>query len=803
MAGSRKLSIHPNWIKFEEERKQRSEVVMSEPEAALHEQHEWLRVTLSSIGDAVITTDTSGNITFLNAVAQSLTGWTLEQATGVPLHDVFNIVNEETRRTVENPATRAMREGLVIGLANHSLLVGKDGTERPIDDSAAPIRNSKGEIAGVVLVFRDVTDRRRQEHALRDCLTYCENIVRTLREPFLVMDERLRVRTANRAFYDTFQVSPEETVNRSVFELGNRQWDIPKLRTLLQEILPNNHSFHDFVVEHDFPTIGRRTILLNARQIRRDSDGEALILLAMDDITESRRQKEALEASERRYRRLFESARDGILILDARTGKIVDANPFMTEMLDYTKDELLGRELWEIGLFQDIEVSRAAFRELQDRGYIRYEDLPLQSKSGRQADVEFVSNLYRVDHTPIIQCNVRDITTRRQLEKAKVQAETLADSNRRKDEFLAMLSHELRNPLSAIMNASHLLSIDSANETPIQQEARGMIERQVAQLAHLVDDLLEVSRISTGRIRLYPEHVDMRGIVARGVETMRTLFHQHRHELTVTQPTEPIWLYADPVRLEQVVENLLANAAKYSNEGGHVWLTLQQQGNDAVLSVRDCGIGIAPETLPRIFDLFAQAERSLDRSQGGLGIGLTLVKRLVEMHGGEVDVFSQLGVGSEFLVRLPLRSPLTMHPQRTPAETGWKPTPSLRVLVVDDNVDQAQSAALLLRASGHDVQVAFSATTALEVALEFQPNVVLLDIGLPEIDGYEVARRLRQNPHTEHFRLIALTGYGQDTDRQRSAAAGFDAHLVKPVDPRKLEETLSNVGLTDKDNTPS
>jgi PAS domain S-box-containing protein len=651
-------------------------------------------------------------------------------------------------------------------------------------------------------VFRDVTDRRRREHALRDCLTYCENIVRTLREPFLVLDKRLRVKSANRAFYETFQVSPKETENRSVFELGNHQWDIPKLRTLLEEILPNNHSFRDFEVEHDFPTIGRRSILLNANQIRRDSDGEELILLAMDDITERRRQEEALRTSERSYRRLFESARDGILLLDARTGKIVDANPFMKEMLDYTKEELLGRELWEIGVFQDIEASRAAFRDLQDRGYIRYEDLPLQSKSGRQAEVEFVSNLYTVDHTPVIQCNVRDITARRQLEKAKVQAETLADTNRRKDEFLAMLSHELRNPLSAIMNASHLLSIDSETETPIQQEARGIIERQVAHLAHLVDDLLEVSRISTGRVRLYPEHVDMRGIVARAVETMSPLFHQHRHELTVTQPTEPIWLYADPVRLEQVVENLLANAAKYTNEGGQVWLTLQQQGNDAVLSVRDCGVGIAPEILPRIFDLFTQAERSLDRSQGGLGIGLTLVKRLVEMHGGEVDVFSQLGVGSEFLVRLPLRSPLALQPRSTPAETVEKPTHSLRVLVVDDNLDQAQSAALLLRASGHEVRVAFSGTTALEVALEFQPNVVLLDIGLPEMDGYEVAQHLRQNPQTKHVCLVALTGYGQDTDRQRSAAVGFDAHLVKPVDPRKLEGILSNVGRTDKENTP-
>ena len=241
----------------------------------------------------------------------------------------------------------------------------------------------------------------------------------------------------------------------------------------------------------------------------------------MEDITQRRLQEQALEISELRYRRLFETARDGILILDAKTGKIIDANPYMSELLGYTKEELLGQELWQIGLFQDIDASRAAFQELQERGYIRYEDLPLESKTGQLAEVEFVSNLYGVGHKQVIQCNIRDITIRNQLERAKVTAKTLADTNRQKDEFLAMLSHELRNPLAAIMNASHLLRIDSETESPIQQEARGIIERQVGQLAHLVDDLLEVSRISTGRIRLQQENVDMRGIVARAVESVR------------------------------------------------------------------------------------------------------------------------------------------------------------------------------------------------------------------------------------------------------------------------------------------
>jgi PAS domain S-box-containing protein len=233
---------------------------------ALQEQREWLRVTLSSIGDAVITTDTKGCVTFLNPVAESLTGWTQDEACSVPLENVFKIVNEETRLTVENPAIRALREGVVVGLGNHTLLIAKDGTERPVDDSAAPIRNANGEVAGVVLVFRDITERRRQERLVHDALNYCECIIATLREPFIVLDSTLRIKTANRCFYETFNVLPEETENRFIFDLGNRQWDIPRLRTLLEEVLNDHHAIHDFEVEHTFPTIGRKVMLLNGRR---------------------------------------------------------------------------------------------------------------------------------------------------------------------------------------------------------------------------------------------------------------------------------------------------------------------------------------------------------------------------------------------------------------------------------------------------------------------------------------------------------------------------------------------------------
>ena len=755
---------------------------------ALHEQRQWLQVTLSSIGDGVITTDAEGNVTFLNPVAQSLTGWSQDEAAGLPLDTVFKIVNEETRRTVANPATRALREGSVLGLANHTLLIAKSGKEGPIDDSAAPIRNANGEIAGVVLVFRDITERRKQEQAIQDSLNYAEHIIATLREPFLVLDDKLKVKTANHRFYETFKVSPEETENQFVYELGNGQWDIADLRRLLSEVLSNHHPIDDFEIEHAFPTIGPRIMRLNARRFESVDSRPDLILLAIEDITERREAQEGVLVSETRYRRLFESAKDGILILDATTGKVTDANPYIEEVLGYSPDELSGKELWQIGLFQDIEESKAAFRQLQEQGYIRYHNLPLETKDGLRREVEFVSNVYPENHHKVIQCNIRDITERAQLERATAQAEALADLHRRKDEFLAMLSHELRNPLAPIMTAVHLLNLER-DESSIQHQARTIIERQVGQLSHLVDDLLDISRVTTGKIRLHEENTDLRGIVEQAIEATCPLIEQRKHELTVSLPLDPLWLRADATRIEQVVVNLLNNAAKYTDEGGHIWLSAQQEDNYAVLRVRDTGVGISPELLPNIFDLFSQGNRTLDRSQGGLGIGLTLAQKIVEMHRGTVDAKSAgIGQGSEFTVRLPLvvAKPVKESKESRTAEAS---TQTSRILVVDDNVDAAESVAVMLRFSGYDVDVAYSGQTALSAVDEYRPNIVLLDIGLPEMDGYEIARRLRQQ--LKDVWLIALTGYGQDSDRQQSKEAGFDHHLVKPVDPQKLEELLA------------
>ena len=531
-----------------------------------------------------------------------------------------------------------------------------------------------------------------------------------------------------------------------------------------------------------------------AQQAMRDMN-EALLISSVrqHELAEQAQQAERkMHESEVRYRRLFESAKDGILILDADTGKITDANACMGTLLGTEARALLGKELWEIGLLRDKPASQAAVRELQDKGYMHYEHLPLETNGGRRVEVEVVANAYGEGQHSVIQCNIRDISERARLErKTHEQAEALADLHRRKDEFLAMLSHELRNPLAPILNAVQLLQLQR-DESGLQQRARAIIERQLGQLVHLVDDLLEVSRISTGRIHLHREKLDMRAIVECGVETSRPVIEQRRHALALRLPLSPIWIDGDATRLEQVVVNLLNNAAKYTDEGGHIWLSLQQEGNEAVLQVRDSGVGIAPELMPRIFDLFTQAERSLARSQGGLGIGLSLVQRLVEMQGGKVAAHSALGQGSEFVVRLPVVLTAEPQPPSSPTEQARPTGTSLRVLVVDDNVDAVEGFEMLLRDSGHDVRSAYDGPTAIEAALDYRPNVVLLDIGLPGLDGYEVAKRMRQQPILQQVVLVAMTGYAQESDRERAQQAGFDHHLVKPVPFAQLQKILAS-----------
>jgi CheY-like chemotaxis protein len=386
------------------------------------------------------------------------------------------------------------------------------------------------------------------------------------------------------------------------------------------------------------------------------------------------------------------------------------------------------------------------------------------------------------------------------LDNARLYYE-MQEADRRKSEFLSMLAHELRNPLAPIRNGVHILQAPGTTDGQVR-EVRAMLDRQVQHLVRLVDDLLDISRITGGKIRLQTGPVDLAAVVARAVETSRPLIDARRHRLSVSSWPESLRVNGDAVRLAQVVGNLLNNAAKYTEEGGQIWLSAGREGDDAVVRVRDTGVGIPAELLSSIFDLFTQADRSLDRSQGGLGIGLTLVRRLVEMHEGMVEARSAgPGTGSEFVVRLPL---LKDEGGTTNDESGEVssrvhpssliPHPSRRVLVVDDNGDAAESLALLLGVAGHQARVCHDGPSCLQVAAEFRPDAVLLDIGLPDMDGYEVARRLRAHPATERALLVALTGYGQIEDLRRAREAGFNHHFVKPADLDALTALLAEPG---------
>ena len=529
---------------------------------------------------------------------------------------------------------------------------------------------------------------------------------------------------------------------------------------------------------------------------------EALLIAAVKqhELTEqAERAEAALRESERRQRFVMDSIPQKIFT--ARPNGDVDYfNPQWTEFTGLSFEQIKGWGWKQFIHPDDLEETVRLWQRAVASGEFYH-----QEHRFRRADGEYRWHVSRAqpmgDETGRVfmwvgsNTEVHDI---KQAEAAlRVSAEALADLHRGKDEFLAMLSHELRNPLAPLANAVHLVRLQK-NEDPLQQQARTIIERQVTQLTRLVDDLMEVSRITTGRVQLRHDRIVMSGVVEHAVETVGPLMIQRGHEFTVSLPGQPIWLDADAARLQQVLVNLLTNAAKYTDVGGHIWLTVERASGgrqppdeEVILRVRDTGVGIAPELLPHIFDLFTQAERSLDRSQGGLGIGLALVHRLVEMHHGRVEVFSALGRGSEFVVHLPATPTPTPRPPPTPEATAESAGPSLRVLVVDDNVDSTGSLALLLTLSRHEVRTAHDGLSALEAAVDFRPDVVLLDIGLPKMDGYEVAKRLRQAPALKNVLLIAMTGYGHESDRQHSREAGFDHHLIKPVDFDQLQHILA------------
>jgi PAS domain S-box-containing protein len=504
------------------------------------------------------------------------------------------------------------------------------------------------------------------------------------------------------------------------------------------------------------------------------------------DLTERRRNEESLRESEEKFRLLLEGVTDYSIILLNPAGQVGSWNVGARRIQGYASEEILGRHIATFYTPEDLAQGKPQrlLDEARIHGRATDDGWRVRSDGTRFWASVVITGLYNADGALRGYAKVtQDLTQRRRIE-------VLEETTRRVNEFLAMLAHELRSPLAPIRNAVSLMHARHI-EDPTVQWSRDVIERQTAHLGRLVDDLLDVSRITSGRLTLQRERLDLAVVFERAVEASRPLVEERHHTLEVRVPEKAIWVEGDLIRLSQVVLNLLNNAAKYTPEHGRIWLSADLEQGLAVIRVRDSGAGIPPDLRTKIFDLFMQGARTLDRSDGGLGIGLTLVERLVALHGGSVEATSEgPGKGSEFTVRLP-----AVVAPRTDASDGASGEARAtrvgrRVLVVDDNRDSTESMSMLLSAWGHDARSARDGTEALGLAAEFQPEVVLLDIGLPGMDGYEVARRLHALPGLRNAVLIAMTGYGQEEDRMRSREAGFARHLVKPADPASLRVLL-------------
>jgi PAS domain S-box-containing protein len=506
-----------------------------------------------------------------------------------------------------------------------------------------------------------------------------------------------------------------------------------------------------------------------------------------------------LRISELRYRRLFEAARDGILILDAGTLKITDVNPFMTELLGYSHAEFLGKELWEIGLFSDKEASQQAFKQLQTTGYLRYEDLPLQATNGKLRDVEFVSNVYEEDTHQVIQCNIRDITDRKRAEKERTlllaaaqSARAEADSaNGVKDAFLATLSHELRTPLTSILGWSHLLTDGKLDK---QQTARAIetIARNAQAQGRLIDELLDISRIMTGKLCLDLRAVKLAPLIQAVVDDVRPTADARSINLKATFNSDVGPILGDSDRLQQIVWNLLTNAIKFTPKGGDVQVRLERNTSHVLITINDSGRGIVPELLPHIFERFRQADSSNTRSNGGLGLGLSIVRQLVELHRGTVKAQSSgENAGTTFTVMLPLPSILEVPnaaEKTEPKNERNSPTrtqPSLSglwVLVVDDERDTRELVAAVLKTCGAEVVSVGSAAEALDRMERQRFDLLISDIGMPEMNGYDLISRIRQLGEEDGGRTpaVALTSYAGIEDQKRALAAGYEMHIPKP-----------------------
>ncbi len=679
-------------------------LLMIDATAILPFDERWFSTALRSIGDAVIATDERGRVLFLNPVAQNLTGWSDVDAHGRVLSEVFSIVNEVTRSPVENPVDKVLATGRVFGLANHTVLIHRDGREVPIDDSAAPILDDEGRVTGVILVFRDITEKRRAEMLQEQMAA----IVHSSDDIILSKSLDGTILSWNRGAERILGYSAGEVVGKHVSMLVPPD-QIDDTEKILGRIRQGEAVDH-YVTKRrrkDGTIIDVSLTVSPIRNAEGEVVGASKIGRDITDLRKAAEMKEQLAA-------IVESS-DDIIASKTLDGIITSWNKGAERILGYSADEVIGNHVSMLMPPEQVEDVPRILNKIRAGKRVDHFQTRRRRKDGTIIDVSLTVSPIRDASGRIIGASKigRDISQQRRMEDER------RDANRRKDEFLAMLAHELRNPLASISNATQLFGHFQTEQDLVW--AKEVILRQIKHLSRLIDDLLDVSRITRGKIQLQEEEIALAPVISSAIEAVRPLIEERKHELSIS--LEPgLRLKADPLRLEQILVNLVNNAAKYTDAGGRIWVTATSDARMLVIKVRDTGIGLPAQLIPHVFDLFVQGDRSAARTEGGLGIGLTLVQKLTQMHGGSVSVVSEgPGQGCEFTVRLPALESSTVG-SGTRTSLPKVARGSARVMVVDDMPDTAHALTKILKLLGHDVAVAYDGPTAIEVARRTTPR---------------------------------------------------------------------------------
>lgn len=758
-------------------------------ESIAHSERQNLLVTLTSIDDGVIVVDASGRVKLVNPSAQQLIG-NPRVVVGRRMANIFAIVDETTRKPVENPVMQVLARGKPLGSLGHLVMIRADGTEIPIEQSTAPIQDTSGKVTGVVFVFRDCSVRRQFEREMKDRARRFRRVFETPLIGVAVGTLQGDLLEANDAFLDLIGS------RRGDMNDMTPSWaDIPMIQIPLddgaQAEIQEKGVCRPFERTYTRTDGTRVPVLVSAARL---PDDQERIVVFVTDLSQSKRAEAALMESEARFRVLSE----------CMPQKVWTARP--NGHIDYLNHMLL-------------DYAGRSFEEMRDGGWndlIHPEDAKLQSEAWKHSlshgdmfeiELRFRSydGEYRWHLARALPVYRREgeiamwVGTYTDIHNQKQAEEALREEHRRKDEFLALLAHELRNPLAPLSNAIQVFPAIQ-KDPRASDEILKIMHRQVRHMTRLIDDLLDLARITTGRMRLRREKITVSSAVSAAVEAVQPLIAEREHQLDVKVPKDDLWLDADSTRLVQILTNLLNNASKFTDPHGRLSLSVEQFDDEVEFRVGDNGLGISKNMLTKIFDLFTQADVTLDRSHGGLGIGLTLVRTLVELHGGSTTASSEgIGKGSEFRVRLPLVS--APASAALPAPTGFTPAaelttlPELRVLVVDDVQASAKTLALMLNSLGQKAEMLFDGKSAIEAAAKTPFDLIFLDIAMPGMDGLEAARRIRAIPGECAVTLIALTGFGQTEDRENSFKAGFDEHLTKPVSLDILKEILRQISL--------